>query len=98
MVSVFRDVGAWMHIVMAVDTTQASIDDRAKIWINGVSVDASSNGSGNDIPQNYNMEINEAGGQNFLFHNPDSAAYYGSFYIADMVYVDGTQVRCRHLW
>jgi len=88
---IFRDVGAWMHVVYAVDSTQSTATDRFTIWVNGVNTNARSGGSGNDIPLNYNMEINESPGQNFLFHNPDSASYYGSFYIAEMVYVDGTK-------
>jgi hypothetical protein len=33
---VFRDVTGWYHIVVAVDTTQATSTDRVKIYINGV--------------------------------------------------------------
>jgi len=33
---VFRDTSAWYHIVFAVDTTQATSSDRAKLYINGV--------------------------------------------------------------
>ena len=33
---VFRDPGAWYHLVVAIDTTQAGSSDRAKIYINGV--------------------------------------------------------------
>jgi hypothetical protein len=32
----FRDTSAWMHIVVAVDTTQATSSNRIKIYINGV--------------------------------------------------------------
>jgi hypothetical protein len=32
---VLRDPSAWYHIVVAVDTTQAKLDDRLKIHING---------------------------------------------------------------
>lgn len=32
----FRDPGAWMHLVFAADTTQATQADRMKIYINGV--------------------------------------------------------------
>ena len=32
----FRDVSAWYHIVVAVDTTQATSTDRIKIYVNGV--------------------------------------------------------------
>jgi len=32
----FRDTSAWYHIVVAIDTTQATSSDRAKLYINGV--------------------------------------------------------------
>ena len=32
---VFRDVSAWYHIVYAVDTTQATESNRAKVYVNG---------------------------------------------------------------
>ena len=31
----FRDVNAWYHIVVAVDTTQATSSDRVKLYVNG---------------------------------------------------------------
>ena len=33
---VFRDVGAWYHVVMVWDTTNVTGDDRMQIWVNGV--------------------------------------------------------------
>ena len=32
----YRDPSAWYHVVLAIDTTQSTASDRAKIWINGV--------------------------------------------------------------
>ncbi len=34
----FRDVGAWYHIVVALDTTNATADNRCRMYINGVEV------------------------------------------------------------
>ena len=34
----FRDVGAWYHLVWAVDTTQASAGNRMKFYINGTQI------------------------------------------------------------
>jgi hypothetical protein len=36
--AVFRDVGSWYNIVVAIDTTQATSSDRVKIYINGVQI------------------------------------------------------------
>ena len=33
---VFRDVSAWYHIVVKVDTTQATASDRVQLYVNGV--------------------------------------------------------------
>ena len=35
-VAVFRDPSAWYHIVIAIDTTQATASNRVKIYVNGV--------------------------------------------------------------
>ena len=35
---VFRDVGAWGHIVLAVDTNQSSGSDRVKLYFNGAQI------------------------------------------------------------
>jgi len=32
----FRDTNAWYHLVVAIDTTQATASDRTKFYINGV--------------------------------------------------------------
>jgi hypothetical protein len=37
---VFRDTSAWYHIIVAVDTTQATASNRAKIYVNGSQVTA----------------------------------------------------------
>jgi hypothetical protein len=34
--AVFRDPSSWYHIVLAVDTTQATAANRTKIWVNNV--------------------------------------------------------------
>ena len=41
--ALFRDVTAWMHIVLRVDTTQATSANRVKIYINGVQQTLSGN-------------------------------------------------------
>jgi hypothetical protein len=56
----FRDTAAWMHIVLAVDTTDGTAGDRVKLYINGVretSFASSTNPSQNDA----NNVINESG-------------------------------------
>ena len=53
----FRDPNAWYHIVVAVDTTDGTADDRGKIYINGVE---STIASRTNPDQNYDGHINAA--------------------------------------
>ena len=53
---VYRDVSAWYHLVFAVDTTQATSSNRAKLYINGVQVTALATAT---YPaQNTDLEVN----------------------------------------
>ena len=54
----FRDVSAWYHIVLALDTTQATNTNRVKLYVNGTQVTAFSTTT---YPsQNGNLFFNEA--------------------------------------
>ena len=55
---VFRDVGAWYHIVVALDTTQATASDRVKIYVNGVQ--ETSFGTSTYPAQNLVLRLNTA--------------------------------------
>ena len=35
---VFRDVSAWYHLVLALDTTESTSSDRAKLYVNGTQI------------------------------------------------------------
>jgi len=52
----FRDTNAFYHIVVAVDTTQATSSDRVKIYVNGVQ--ETSFGTENYPTQNYDTAFN----------------------------------------
>jgi hypothetical protein len=54
----FRDVSAWYHIVVAVDTTQSTASNRIKFYVNGVQETSFS--TANYPPQNYDTLINSA--------------------------------------
>lgn len=55
---VFRDIAAWQHIVVAVDTTSATAADRFKAYINGEEITAWSVSS--TYPQNADTAVNAA--------------------------------------
>ena len=56
---VFRDTSAWYHIVLAIDTTQATPDDRRKLYINGVQETSFSTST--EVNRNLNLSVNTSG-------------------------------------
>ena len=80
----FRDVGAWMHIVVALDSTLVTADDRMKLYINGEQV--TSFGSRTNPSQGGNMSVNESGTQ--YIGAQDSSNYFDGC-MSHVHYVDG---------
>ena len=85
---VFRDVGTWMHLLVAFDTTQSTNSNRIKLYVNGSQVTSFSTET---YPsQNYETHINE----NNIVHiigcklgpNPE---YFYDGYLSDINFVDG---------
>ena len=80
---VFRDVSAWYHIVLAVDTTQATGANRIKIYVNGSQVTSFVVSS--DPTQNTDLGIN-----NTTLHNIAKGYYdYFNGYLAECYLIDG---------
>jgi hypothetical protein len=85
--AIFRDSSAWMHIVVAIDTTQGTDTNRVKVYVNGTQQTFSST----DLPsQNFEYGINKA-----QEHNLGSRVIYGSSanyydgYITEVNFIDG---------
>ena len=85
--AIYRDVSAWYHIIVAVDTTQATAANRARIYINGV--EASTDGTYN-ITQNTNTQINSAVAHNI--GRRTSGSLYFDGYMTEINFVDGQQL------
>ncbi len=86
---VFRDPSAWYHIVLAVDTTQATSSNRVKLYVNGVQVTSFSSAS---YPsQDYQGAINL---NNFhyinRFYDSTNGNYYGDGYLTEINFIDGS--------
>lgn len=85
---VFRDPSAWYHIVVAVDTTQATAANRVKIYVNGVQVTALATASypTQNTNTNFNNTVVHAIGRNTFFGN------YFDGYQTELNWVDGSQL------
>ena len=82
----FRDVSAWIHVVLAVDTTDGTAANRIKFYVNGVQQTFS---TVNYPSQNTDYGINKAenhtiGRSHLDNNNPINA------YLAEYIFVDGT--------
>jgi len=51
---VFRDTSAWYNILMAIDTTQGTADNRCKVYVNGERITAWDTDPADTLSQNYN--------------------------------------------
>ena len=85
--AIFRDVSAWYHVVVSVDTTQATAGNRCKIYVNGVQQTTTQ--TYGQIPQNYDTWINTTE-QHALGRNEDGATNYFNGYMADINFIDGS--------
>ena len=84
---VFRDVSAWLHIVIARDSTQATSSNRIKIYVNGVqetSFATSTYPSLNDNSRWNTAVSHEIGARN--------AGTFVSAYLSEVVFIDGQQL------
>jgi hypothetical protein len=82
--AVFRDPSAWYHIVLAVDTTQATAANRARIYVNGSEVTSF---SGTYPTQNYDCFLNAGNALYIGDRGAGSQAFNG--YLADIHFIDG---------
>ena len=84
----FRDVSAWYHILLAVDTGQGTEANRAKLYINGVLETAF--GTSTRPDQDGNIGINT---NSFPLQIGERSGYGVDFdgYFAEIVFLDGTQ-------
>ena len=84
-----RDVSAWYHIVVAVDTTQATSTNRVKIYLNGNQITSFSTSS---YPaQNYTNIINGANVHVFG-KNANLSNEFFNGYISETYFIDGQQL------
>jgi len=88
---VFRDVSAWYHIVVAIDSTQATASNRVRLYVNGTEVTA--------FGTNNNPSLNQTmGGVNSTSLHcmgnliPFSTANPFDGYMAEVNFVDGQQL------
>jgi len=85
---VFRDLTAWMHVVVNFDTTNGTAGNRMRMYVNGSEVTDFSA----DVNPSLNADstiMDAAAHYIGATHVPDS---YAEVYLAEYIYIDGTQL------
>ena len=85
----FRDSSAWYHIVIAIDTTQASASNGIKIYINGV---LETSFASSTYAQNATFEIGRDGSTTSIGRRERDGDGHGVGYLSDFYYIDGQQL------
>lgn len=80
--AVFRDPSSWYHIVLSVDSTQATAANRVRIYVNGVQQTLTASVA---VSQNYDFQVNNTVIQYIGF----GAAGYLDGYMAEVNFIDG---------
>jgi len=83
---VFRDPSAWYHLVWQFDSTQATADDRTKLYINGVQVIDFTKAATPDL----NLEGAISNAVEHKIGEGHTAANYFDGYQAEIHFIDGT--------
>ena len=87
--AVFRDPSAWYHVVISVDTTQATAANGLKFYVNGVQQTLTIS----TYNQNADSWVNDAQEQRIGYLiNQNSSTYYLDAYLADCFLIDGQQL------
>ena len=82
----FRDVGAWYHIVLTVDTGNSTAGDRVRLYVNGER--ETSFGTTNNVNQNENLGIGN--GRTVMGRSQIDNAHSFDGYMTEFNYMDGT--------
>jgi hypothetical protein len=89
--AVFRDPSAWYHIVVGIDTTQATSTNRCKLYVNGVEQALN---SPNNFTQNLDLFVNSglSTGIGAQVGTGTSNLRYLGGYMSEVYFIDGQQL------
>jgi len=88
--AVYRDPSAWYHVVVAVDTTQATAANRVRMYVNGVEITSFS--TANYPSQNTNCAAFNVASKLHTIGNDAQLANYGDEYLTEINFVNAQQL------
>jgi hypothetical protein len=84
--AVYRDPSAWYHVVVAIDTTQATAANRVLLYINGQAI--TSFAFSTYPTQNLNTQVNAVTAHR-ISSSTRTSAYYLDGYLTEVNFIDG---------
>jgi hypothetical protein len=82
-----RDPSGWYHLMFVLDTTQATANDRVKLYKNGVQVTSFSSIA--NPTQNADVPYLNNTGTHYIGYSPALPSTYGNGYLSDVYFIDG---------
>ncbi len=85
--ALFRDPSAWYHVVVAIETANATAGDRVKLYVNGTRYTT----SGTTASLNANMPFGVNGVPTYIgsYYNPSAGTAYFDGYLTEINFIDG---------
>lgn len=86
--ALYRDLSAWYHVVIAVDTTQTTAANQIKLYVNGSLV---SWGSSTALTVNLNTSVNDTVAQQIGVYRSSTGVFQNYFdgYLTEINFIDG---------
>lgn len=84
--AVFRDVSAWYHIVVSIDTTKSANADKVRVWVNNALCSMTVSGS---LPIGYTFTGFNTPKTHYIGKWYNGAGYEFDGYIAEVYFIDG---------
>jgi hypothetical protein len=84
----YRDFSAWYHVVVAIDTTDSTADDRVKMYVNGSRITDLYTGTNINPSQNLDTYVNSTSNAHYIGYLGDNTNYLDA-YLADVHFIDG---------
>lgn len=85
----FRDPSGWYHVVIRVDTTQGSSNNRVRFYVNGTLNDNTDNSANTQPTQSHTTFFNYSGQTNYIGWYGNSATNRFDGLMAETILVDG---------
>jgi hypothetical protein len=83
----YRDPSAWYHVMVALDTTLATADDRIKLYVNGQRITAFN--TSNNPSQNADLGLNQAYQHSIGARTTGGVADVFNGYLTEINFIDG---------